>query len=258
MQGLRGRSGACPLRHRIDTINPATGALLKTCEGWSREQIDWAVDQAQAAARHWGRQPLEARVAAVKRLAAELRRQKDRFAQLVTAEMGKSLAEAASELEKSAVTATYYADNAARLLADEPVAIDGVDAWVSYEPIGLVLAVMPWNFPVWQVMRFAIPSITAGNGVLLKHSPNVTGSALALQERFRDAVRPVGEHLDCVHGTGREGREADHHRRSLHQRDHGIGRTHAFRRPPRRCERTCCATRSHCGFFTPSALSALR
>lgn len=181
------------MSHRIDTINPATGTLLKTYEGWSHEQVDRAVDQAHAAALHWGRQPLEVRAAAVKRLAAELRRQKDRFAQLVTAEMGKPLAEAAGELEKSAVTAAYYADNAARLLADEPVAIDGVDAWVSYEPIGLVLAVMPWNFPVWQVMRFAIPSITAGNGVLLKHSPNVTGCALALQALFLDAGLP--EHL---------------------------------------------------------------
>jgi succinate-semialdehyde dehydrogenase/glutarate-semialdehyde dehydrogenase len=93
-------------------------------------------------------------------------------------------------MEKSAVTAIYYADNADRLLNDEPVQIDGVDAWVSYEPIGLVLAVMPWNFPVWQVMRFAIPSLTAGNGVMLKHSPNVTGSALGLERLFRDAGFP--------------------------------------------------------------------
>jgi succinate-semialdehyde dehydrogenase/glutarate-semialdehyde dehydrogenase len=106
--------------------------------------------------------------------------------------MGKVKAEAAGELEKSAVTATYYADNAARILADEKASIDGVDAWVSYEPIGLVLAVMPWNFPVWQVMRFAIPAITAGNGVLLKHSPNVTGCALALEQLFIDAGLPKG------------------------------------------------------------------
>jgi succinate-semialdehyde dehydrogenase/glutarate-semialdehyde dehydrogenase len=132
-------------------------------------------------------------VAAVRRIAEELRRQKDTFAALITAEMGKPLGEAAGELEKSAVTAEYYANQAETILADEPVQIDGVDAWVSYEPIGLVLAVMPWNFPVWQVMRFAIPSVTAGNGVLLKHSPNVTGSALALQQLFLDAGLP--EHL---------------------------------------------------------------
>ena len=132
-------------------------------------------------------------MAAVRRIAEELRRQQDTFAALITAEMGKPLGEAAGEMEKSAVTAEYYADQAATILADEPVPIDGVDAWVSYEPIGLVLAVMPWNFPVWQVMRFAIPSVTAGNGVLLKQSPNVTGSALALQQLFIDAGLP--EHL---------------------------------------------------------------
>ncbi len=178
----------------ITTINPATGAPLQTYPAFSAEQIEQAVAQGQAAALAWGREPLATRVQAVRRLAAELRAQKDAFAQLITAEMGKPLAEAAGELEKSAVTALYYADHAVRLLGDEPVAIDGanppVEAWVSYEPIGLVLAVMPWNFPVWQVMRFAIPSLVAGNGVLLKHSPNVTGCALALQQLVVDAGLP--------------------------------------------------------------------
>jgi acyl-CoA reductase-like NAD-dependent aldehyde dehydrogenase len=177
----------------ITTLDPTSGAVLKTYKGWGAAQIDRAVDAARAAALDWGQQPLATRVAAARRLAEELRRQKDRFAALITAEMGKVLAEAAGELEKSAVTALYYADHAERLLGDEAVAIDGVNAWVSYEPIGLVLAVMPWNFPVWQVMRFAIPSVVAGNGILLKHSPNVTGSALALEQLFVDAGLP--EHL---------------------------------------------------------------
>ncbi|MFY9509537.1 MAG: aldehyde dehydrogenase family protein [Rubrivivax sp.] len=179
--------------HLITTINPATGAALKTYEGWTSAQIDHAVDAGHAAALDWGRQPLATRVAVLRRLADELRRQKAHFAALITAEMGKVLAEAAGELEKSAVTALYYADNAERLLGDEKVAIEGVEgvqAWVSHEPIGLVLAVMPWNFPVWQVMRFAIPSLVAGNGILLKHSPNVTGCALALEQLFVDAGLP--------------------------------------------------------------------
>lgn len=174
----------------ITTINPASGAHLETYTAWSAAEIDAAVARGHEAALKWGRQPLDTRIDAVRRLAAELRRQKDSFARLITTEMGKPLAEAAGELEKSAVTALYYADNAQRLLADEKVAIEGADAWVSYEPIGLVLAVMPWNFPVWQVMRFAIPSITAGNGVLLKHSPNVTGCALALERLFVEAGLP--------------------------------------------------------------------
>lgn len=179
------------MSNQITTINPATGEVLKTYEGWSSQRVAEAVAAGHAAAVAWGKQPLEARLSAVTRLANELRKQKDALADLMTTEMGKPLAEAAGEMEKSAVTALYYAENAGRLLADEPVAIDGVDAWVSYEPIGLVLAVMPWNFPVWQVMRFAIPSIAAGNGVLLKHSPNVTGSALALEKLFLDAGLPA-------------------------------------------------------------------
>ena len=181
------------MTHQITTTNPTSGETIATYDGWNSARIEQAVARGHAAALSWGQQPLAHRVAAVRRLAQELRAQKSAFAELVTREMGKPLAEAAGEMEKSAVTAIYYADNADRLLSDEPVQIDGVNAWVSYEPVGLVLAVMPWNFPVWQVMRFAIPSLTAGNGVVLKHSPNVTGSALALEQLFLDAGFP--EHL---------------------------------------------------------------
>ncbi len=175
----------------ITTVNPATGIPLAQYPSWGADRIEQAVAQGHAAALQWGQQSLSVRVAAVRRLAEALRAQKSALATLITQEMGKPLAEAAGEMEKSAVTALYYADHAERLLGDEPVQIDGVDAWVSYEAIGLVLAVMPWNFPVWQVMRFAIPSLVAGNGVLLKHSPNVTGSALALEQLFLDAGFPA-------------------------------------------------------------------
>lgn len=174
----------------ITTLNPATQQVLARYEAWDAARLEQATAAAHQAALAWGLQALPRRVAALQRLADQLRAQKDRLAALITAEMGKPLAEAAGEVEKSALTALYYAENAARLLADEPVAIEGVDAWVSHEPIGLVLAVMPWNFPVWQVMRFALPSLAAGNGILLKHSPNVTGCALALEQLCRDAGLP--------------------------------------------------------------------
>lgn len=174
----------------ITTVNPSTGQPLHSYESWGSDKIEAAVASAHAAALAWGRVPLAQRVSIVRNLAAEMRKQKDQFAALITAEMGKPLAEAAGELEKSALTALYYAENGPTHLADEPVVIEGADAWVSYEPIGLVLAVMPWNFPVWQVMRFAIPSLVAGNGILLKHSPNVTGTALALEQLFVDAGVP--------------------------------------------------------------------
>ena len=157
-----------------------------------RRAVEQAVVQAAAAAADWGRAGA-ARVAALPRLAGELRVSRTRSPRLMTAEMGKPIGEAEGEVEKSAVTAEYYAAQGGAILADEPVEIDGVQAWVSYEPIGLVLAVMPWNFPVWQVLRFAVPTLAAGNGVLLKHSPNVTGSALAIEQLFRAAGFP--EHL---------------------------------------------------------------
>ncbi|WP_321854156.1 NAD-dependent succinate-semialdehyde dehydrogenase [Paraburkholderia tropica] len=174
----------------ITTVNPLNGETIATYESWTQQQVEEAVERGHAAALAWGKTPLNERVTAVRRLAEVLRHESKALSQLTTTEMGKVIAEAAGEVEKSAVTALYYADNADRYLSDEKVDIDGVDSWISYEPIGLVLAVMPWNFPVWQVMRFAIPSVTAGNGVILKHSPNVTGSALALEKIFVDAGFP--------------------------------------------------------------------
>ncbi|GAB7534973.1 NAD-dependent succinate-semialdehyde dehydrogenase [Burkholderia sp. 3C] len=181
------------MTHTITTLDPVNGETLATYQSWTAEQVEQAVAKGHAAARAWGAVPVAQRVDLLRALAETLRSQSDKLAALTTAEMGKILPEAAGEVEKSAVTALYYADNAARILAPEAAAIEGVDAWIRYEPIGLILAVMPWNFPVWQVMRFAIPTLAAGNGVILKHSPNVTGSALALQQVFIDAGFP--EHL---------------------------------------------------------------
>jgi acyl-CoA reductase-like NAD-dependent aldehyde dehydrogenase len=175
----------------ITTINPATGDVLARYPVHSDAEVETLVGRGAVAAASWAAVPVAARVAATRRLAAQLRVERDDFARLVVDEMGKPLNEALGEVEKSAVTADYYAQNAERILCDEPVEVDGTDAWVAYEPLGLVLAVMPWNFPIWQVMRFAIPAVTAGNGVLLKHSPNVTGCALAVSELFGRAGFPT-------------------------------------------------------------------
>ncbi|TDO47395.1 succinate-semialdehyde dehydrogenase/glutarate-semialdehyde dehydrogenase [Kribbella sp. VKM Ac-2527] len=176
----------------IVTVNPADGTKLAEYRPMTPTEVDQVVGQAASAAASWGSVELPARLEALTRLAQELRGGRDQMAALITAEMGKPLAEAEGEIEKSAVTAEYYAAHGQAILADEPVAIEGAQAWVSYEPIGLVLAVMPWNFPVWQVLRFAVPTLAAGNGVLLKHSPNVTGSALAIEALFRAAGFPPG------------------------------------------------------------------
>lgn len=176
----------------ITTVNPATGRTLTTYDSHSDAQLDDLLQRGHDATRAWGRVTVAERAAVVRGLAEHLRARRDEYAHLITEEMGKVLAEAAGEIEKSAVTADFYATNAEDILADEHVDIDGVDAWVAYEPMGLVLAVMPWNFPFWQAMRFAVPAITAGNGVFLKHSPNVTGSALAIQQVFEAAGLPEG------------------------------------------------------------------
>ena len=177
----------------IRTTNPATGQPLAAYEAWDTVRIEAAVERAHAAARAWARVPVAERATRVGHLATVLREHKETLAHLAVTEMGKPVGEAEGEVSKSALTAEYYAEHGPGILADERVDIDGAEAWVAHEPVGLVLAVMPWNFPVWQVMRFAVPSLVAGNGILLKHASNVTGSALALQDLFVEAGFP--EHL---------------------------------------------------------------
>lgn len=179
----------------VSTSNPADGSALATYPAMGAEEVEAALARGAAAAAAWGHVPVAERAALLVRLAEHLRGNRERYAALVTAEMGKPLAEARGEVEKSALTADYYAARTPALLARREIEIDspaGVSAFVVPEPIGLVLAVMPWNFPVWQVMRFAIPTLAAGNGVLLKHSPNVTGSALAIADAFVEAGFPAG------------------------------------------------------------------
>ncbi|WP_416974084.1 aldehyde dehydrogenase family protein [Streptomyces sp. 4F14] len=177
----------------VRTTNPATGQPLAEYEAWDTVRIEAAVERAHAAARAWALVPVAERAARVGHLATVLREHRQPLAQLAVTEMGKPVVEAEGEVSKSALTAAYYAEHGPDILADERVAVDGAEAWVAHEPAGLVLAVMPWNFPVWQVMRFAVPSLVAGNGILLKHAPDVTGSALALEKLFVEAGFP--EHL---------------------------------------------------------------
>ena len=178
----------------VTTTNPVDGTTLASYPAMGPAEVEAAVARGANAARQWGLVPVAERCALLTRFAAHLRADAERYAALVTAEMGKPLAQARGEVEKSAVTADYYAARAAEILAPRAVEIDspaGVSAFVAPEPLGLVLAVMPWNFPVWQVMRFALPTLAAGNGVLLKHSPNVTGTALALAEAFEQVGFPA-------------------------------------------------------------------
>ena len=174
----------------IVTTDPSTGEVLATYQADSAARIGERLARAAEVAVEWGRTSLAERRMALKAIAGALRAERETLARLITAEMGKPLAEARAEIEKSAVTCDYYGEHAEEMLRDEQVEVGGARAWVAYEPLGLVLAVMPWNFPVWQVMRFAAPALAAGNGIVLKHAPNVTGCALTLERLLREAGVP--------------------------------------------------------------------
>jgi len=178
---------------QITTINPSTGQVLSTYESMPWARVDGILAEAAHAQQAWARTVIAVRGEILLAVAAELRRRLDELAMLVVHEMGKPVAEAKAEVEKCAWVCEYYAQESPRALADELVEASGSRSWTSYEPLGTVLAIMPWNFPYWQVFRFAAPALAAGNAALLKHSPNVTACALAVQEVFEAAGLP--EHL---------------------------------------------------------------
>ncbi|MEN4750674.1 NAD-dependent succinate-semialdehyde dehydrogenase [Pseudomonas sp. Ps21-P2] len=173
--------------------NPATGELIATYPFQTQTDVEQLLDVNAAAFRLWRATPMRERVAAYRRLADTLRERSESFAALITAEMGKTLAAARGEVEKCAATIEWIADNGPAILADEPVNVGSDDeVHVSFLPIGTVLAVMPWNFPLWQVIRASGPIMLSGNGFMLKHAPNVMGSAYALQEAYEAAGFPKG------------------------------------------------------------------
>lgn len=173
--------------------NPATGELIATYPFQTQTDVEQLLDVNAAAFRLWRATPMGERVAAYRRLADTLRERSESFAALITAEMGKTLAAARGEVEKCAATIEWIADNGPSILADEPVNVGSDDeVHVSFLPIGTVLAVMPWNFPLWQVIRASGPIMLSGNGFMLKHAPNVMGSAYALQEAYEAAGFPKG------------------------------------------------------------------
>jgi succinate-semialdehyde dehydrogenase / glutarate-semialdehyde dehydrogenase len=176
----------------VVTVDPATGERLAEYPAFSDAEVDAALDRAAAAQTGWAARAFAERAAVLRRTAEVLRAESEDLALLVTREMGKPLAEARAEVEKCATACEFYAEHAGDFLADEPVATNADRSWIGYEPVGVVLAVMPWNFPLWQVLRFAAPALMAGNATLLKHSPNTTGCALAVARVLRDAGAPEG------------------------------------------------------------------
>ncbi len=174
------------------TINPADGTLLRRYPFQSPDAVDAAVAEAREAQRGWRLLPPEDRAARVAALGLELRSRRRRLAEIMTIEMGKPLREAVAEVEKCALGCDYYSRRGPGFLRDESVEMEDGRGYVAFRPLGLVLAIMPWNFPLWQVVRASVPALLAGNGVLLKHAPNVPRCALELVDLFAAAGFPRG------------------------------------------------------------------
>lgn len=174
----------------IEAINPATEETIRIYEPMVWEQIESTIAGMQKTFLSWRESDFTERTKKMKAAARILRDEKDEFARLMADEMGKPLAQGKSEAEKCAWCCDYYADNAKKFLASEVVETDASKSFISYQPLGIVLAVMPWNFPFWQVFRFAAPALMAGNAGLLKHASNVPGCAMAIEKIFQDAGFP--------------------------------------------------------------------
>jgi len=176
----------------LRSINPATEEELARFEEASSEDVERAVAAARAAFREWSQTSFDHRAGLLTRAAAILRGQKGKFAGLITAEMGKPIVEAEAEIEKCAWNCDHFAEQAEPYLRDEPVGSSASLSYVRFQPLGVVLAIMPWNFPFWQVFRFAAPALMAGNTAILKHASNVPQSALAIEKVFHDTGFPAG------------------------------------------------------------------
>ncbi len=174
----------------IKSINPATGEEIKSYKEMSLLEIDSVIIKAQTSFLAWQNSDFSLRKSCMKKASEILKDRKNEYAKLMTLEMGKPIKQSYAEVEKCAWVCDYFADNAETFLSDVIIDTEASTSFVTFQPLGVVLAVMPWNFPFWQVFRFAAPNLMAGNAGILKHSSNVTGCALAIEEIFREAGFP--------------------------------------------------------------------
>ena len=174
----------------FDSINPATGEKVESYPEMSGDEVGDILTKCHIAQQGWANTPFSERARLMNSVAEVLRRNKEAYAKVMTREMGKIWPQGLAEVEKCAWACDYYAENGERFLASEDIETGAYHSFVTYKPLGVVLAVMPWNFPLWQVFRFAAPALMAGNGALLKHAPNVIGCALLIEDIFREAGLP--------------------------------------------------------------------
>lgn len=174
----------------IKSINPATEEEIKTFNEMNEEEVSSVINNANEAFYDWKTRSFSDRKKMMKKAAENLRNNIEKYSEIMTLEMGKPFKQSKAEVEKCAWVCDYFADNAEVFLRDSKIKTDASNSFVTFQPIGVILAVMPWNFPFWQVFRFAAPNLMAGNAGLLKHSSNVTGCALAIEEVFTEAGFP--------------------------------------------------------------------
>ncbi len=176
----------------MQVVNPATGEVVASFPEASAEEASARIDEAARAFAGWRKTPIEKRAQVLRAAAVILREEAGEHAATMAREMGKPVTQGRAELEKCALACEHFAEHGPAMLAPRPVATEAAKSWVSFQPLGTVLAVMPWNFPFWQVFRFAAPSLLAGNTAVLKHASNVPGSALAIESIFSRAGLPPG------------------------------------------------------------------
>ena len=174
----------------IESINPTNGTSIATYKAMTSKEVKHVIDDSHHDWKDWRKTTFEQRSELMHKAAEVLRQNKSSYAELMALEMGKVLKDGESEIEKCAWVCDYYADNAKNFLEDNKIETDATSSFVAYRPIGVVLAVMPWNFPFWQVMRFAAPALMAGNAGVLKHASNVSGCAIAIEKVFQKAGFP--------------------------------------------------------------------
>lgn len=185
----------------MKTINPATGETTKEYKEMDFEEIKSIISNANKAQQGWKKKNFEERAGYLRKIGELLKDRKKELAKLMAAEMGKPIQQGISEAEKCAWVCEYYADKAEEFLTEDFIETDASKSYVTFNPLGVVLAVMPWNFPFWQFFRFAAPALMAGNGAILKHSSNVTGSALQIEKIIHDAGVPENLFRTIVRGN---------------------------------------------------------
>lgn len=178
------------MSNTIETINPATGKVIGSYNNMSIEQINQKTKDARNSFEDWKKLDISERCTYMRRLGRVMKKNKEDYAKLITEEMGKPIRQSLAEIEKCAWVCDYYSEHAESFLRDELIPTEFRKSFVSFEPLGVIACIMPWNFPFWQVMRFAVPALTAGNVGILKHSSVCLGTALQIEQAFKDAGFP--------------------------------------------------------------------